>query len=81
MAVPPPQLPPPASGYNSPFVVSSKSASGATSVAQLAENCRENLNVCVDVARVDNRSDGLWLRQDVGGGTWGRQKEFWDGTR
>lgn len=25
--------------------------------------------------------DGLWLRQEIGGRTSGRQKEFWDSAR
>ena len=30
--------------------------------------------VCVDVAPVNNKSDGLWLRQEIGGGTSGRRE-------
>ena len=35
---------------------------------------------CMDVASV-NKSDGLWLRQEIGGGTTERKKEFWDRAR
>lgn len=35
----------------------------------------------MDVAPVNNKSDGPWLRQEIGGGTTGREKEFWDRAR
>ena len=35
----------------------------------------------MDVAPVNNKSDGLWLWQGLEGGTSGRQKEFWDRAR
>ena len=38
-------------------------------------------NVCMDVAPVNNKYDGLLLRQEIGGETSGRQKEFWDRAR
>lgn len=34
--------------------------------------------VCVDVAPVNNKSDGQWPRHEIRGGTSGRQREFWD---
>ena len=34
--------------------------------------------VCMNVAPVNNKSDSLWLRQEIRGKTSGRQKEFWD---
>lgn len=34
--------------------------------------------VCVDVASVNNKSDGLWHRHEIRGGASGRQREFWD---
>ena len=30
---------------------------------------------------VNNKSDGLWLRQEIGGGTSGRQEKLWDRAR
>jgi hypothetical protein len=35
----------------------------------------------MDVAPVNNKSDRLWVRQKIEGGTSGRQKEFWDRAR
>jgi hypothetical protein len=32
--------------------------------------------VCLDAAPVSNKSDGLWLRQEIGGRRSGRQKGF-----
>lgn len=37
--------------------------------------------VCMDVALVNSKSDNLWLRQERGGETSGRQKEYWDRGR
>jgi hypothetical protein len=37
--------------------------------------------VCLDVTAVNNKSDGLWFRQKIGGGTSRRQKGFWDRAR
>jgi len=39
------------------------------------------LYVYINVAPVNNKSDGLWLRQDIEGGTSGKQKEFHDKAR
>ena len=36
--------------------------------------------VCMDVAPVNNKSDGLCLRQEIEGWTSGRQNEFWNRT-
>jgi hypothetical protein len=36
--------------------------------------------VCMDLTPVDNKS-GLQLRQEIRGGTSGRQKGFWDRAR
>jgi len=33
--------------------------------------------VCMGMVPVNNKSDGSWLRQEIGGGTSGRQKRFW----
>ena len=30
--------------------------------------------VCMVAAPVNNKSDGLWLRQEIGGGTFGRRE-------
>jgi hypothetical protein len=38
-------------------------------------------NVCMDVAPVNNKSDSLWLRQEIGGGTSRKQKGVWDRAR
>jgi hypothetical protein len=35
----------------------------------------------MDVTPVNNKYDGLWLRQKIGGGTSSRQKGFWDRAR
>jgi hypothetical protein len=37
--------------------------------------------VCMDVAPVKNKTDGLWLRKKIGGRSSRRQKEFWESTR
>ena len=37
--------------------------------------------VCMDVAPVNNKSDGLWLKQEMRGGTSERQKEFWESAQ
>jgi hypothetical protein len=34
--------------------------------------------VCMHMAPVNHKSDGLWLRQEMGGGIYERQKVFWD---
>lgn len=33
--------------------------------------------VCMGMVPVNNKSDGSWLRQEIGGGTSGRQKRLW----
>ena len=40
-------------------------------------------SVCVNVAPVNNKSDGLWIKQAIRDGDEisGRQKEFWDSVR
>jgi hypothetical protein len=35
----------------------------------------------MDVTPVNNKSDGLWFRQEIGGGTSKRQRGLWDSAR
>jgi hypothetical protein len=45
-------------------------------------NSAENISyVCMDVAPLNNKFDGLWLMWGIGGGTMGRQEELWDRGR
>jgi hypothetical protein len=37
--------------------------------------------VCMNMAPVNNKSDGLWLKQEMRGGTSERQKEFWESAQ
>ena len=35
----------------------------------------------MNVAPVNNKSDGLWLRQEIGGETSGKHEGFWEKVR